>query len=436
MELGWDVALELSNITLRQFHCALKGKTPSRADICSSEMLNKERIDMTVAAGRHGEIGDQANIYHVEFVNAYDGPNDSSNEDENQIKQTPTQSGDIGSENLPKVSGIKGIEGGSQHMPRGGVPRTPVAEAQGSPTRTTIGQKSPPLKESTALNRRLEGQGEQEATTVPIDPYTDLHINQYQAMGQGGGPGDGPSIGMSARSPSNRGSAEITDVQKTKTKTHIDMQRWEGKEGEHQPYHCRKVRIEDDEDSELPTPIVIRHWRQEQEVEEIRDKCSGKQIVEEGSNDGTLPSLNDNKAPIKQEEASASARPKKNAKRKEKKQKRMELEAERVEHLMATQAAAATNDERAPPANSNRDGIWADPWQPGPSVSTESSTCYTPPSYGVTVESAHPQEQVKPQKSGTDDHGNSAILERRYTLPYLSTHKGRQNTSSRGWKWG
>ncbi|KAH6907085.1 hypothetical protein BKA70DRAFT_1150752, partial [Coprinopsis sp. MPI-PUGE-AT-0042] len=57
--LGWEVALELSNITLRRFHGALKKMKPVKADIRSSPRLSKELEEIAVAAIRYGTIDDQ-----------------------------------------------------------------------------------------------------------------------------------------------------------------------------------------------------------------------------------------------------------------------------------------------------------------------------------------------------------------------------------------
>jgi hypothetical protein len=60
-DLGWDVALELSNIALRRFHGALKGKTPVRADIRRSARLARDLEEVAGAARRYRSRNDQAN---------------------------------------------------------------------------------------------------------------------------------------------------------------------------------------------------------------------------------------------------------------------------------------------------------------------------------------------------------------------------------------
>ncbi|KAH6893977.1 hypothetical protein BKA70DRAFT_796348 [Coprinopsis sp. MPI-PUGE-AT-0042] len=173
-ELGWDVALELSNITLKQFHCALKGRTPLRPDIRSSERLRKELEDINEAAGRFGGIGSHvAHAYHIDFTDADDKLSESSDEDNNEVEETSTRNGrdSVVSQSLPRVDESEETEQSSQHtQDDSNNPATPISEVQGEPANLSEFWESLLRRRNPADH--LEGQGE-----AP-NPINSRHVGQ------------------------------------------------------------------------------------------------------------------------------------------------------------------------------------------------------------------------------------------------------------------
>ncbi|KAH6907076.1 hypothetical protein BKA70DRAFT_383991 [Coprinopsis sp. MPI-PUGE-AT-0042] len=72
-DLGWEVALELSNIALRRFHGTLKGEKEVKADIRGSARLSRDLEEVARAARRYKRtLGEQQELgVHAEIENYY-----------------------------------------------------------------------------------------------------------------------------------------------------------------------------------------------------------------------------------------------------------------------------------------------------------------------------------------------------------------------------